>query len=139
MGAITNVILNTILDVVFGLWLGVAGIALSSSVASTIVVTFFAVRLARADPAFRLRPIGRVLALAIVASIVPAGIVAVIAWSGAVSGGLLVELAALAVFGVVGLGAFLGISAVVGLEEPVVLARSVWGLTKRGRSAPRAA
>ena len=138
-GGITNVIFNTILDVAFGAWIGVAGIALASSVASTIVVTFFAVRLAQADPAFRLRPIGRVLVLAIGASIVPAAVVAVIAWSGVVSGGLLVELAALVVFGVVGLGAFLGISAVIGLEEPVVLARSVWGVLNRGRRTPRAA
>ncbi len=44
-GGITNVTTNVILDVVFGAWLGVAGIALASSVSTTIVAVFFAWRL----------------------------------------------------------------------------------------------
>lgn len=137
-GGIINVIFNVTLDVAFGVWIGVAGIALSSAVASTIVVTFFAVRLSRADRAFRLGPIGRVLGLSLVASLVPAAIVAAIAWSGVVSGGLVIELIALGAFGVLGLGAYTLIAGVIGLEEPVVLARSVIGLLNRRRGAPPA-
>ena len=137
-GGITNVIFNVILDVVFGVWIGVAGIALSSAVASTIVVTFFAWRLSRDDQAFRLRPIGRVLGLSLVASALPAAIIAGIAWSGLVPAGLLAELVALAAFGVLGLAGFVLIAGLIGLEEPVVLTRAVMGVLNR-RRAPRPA
>jgi putative peptidoglycan lipid II flippase len=133
-GGIINVIFNVTLDVLFGLWIGVAGIALSSAVASTIVVTFFAWRLSRDDRAFDLRPIGRVLGLALAASVVPAVIVAAIAWSGAIPTNLIVELVALALFGVLGLGAFVLASRLVGLEEPMVLVRAVRGVVDRRRA-----
>lgn len=137
-GGIINVIFNVTLDVAFGLWIGVAGIALSSAVASTIVVTFFAWRLARDDRAFDLRPIARVLGLALAASVVPAVVVAVIAWSGAIPTNLIVELVALGLFGVLGLGGFVLGARVLGLEEPMVLVRAVRGVLDRRRAAQAA-
>ena len=127
-----------ILDVVFGAWLGVAGIALASSVSTTIVAVFFAWRLASVDRAFTLRPIGRVLGLSVPAAAVPTAIVAAIAWSGVVPNGLLVELVALGLFGLLGLGGFVLIARLVGLEEPLVLMRALRGVLDR-RRAPGAA
>ena len=137
-GGITNVTTNVILDVVFGAWLGVAGIALASSVSTTIVAVFFAWRLASVDRAFTLRPIGRVLGLAVSAAAVPVAIVAAIAWSGVVPSGLLVELLALGLFGLLGLGGFVLVARLVGLEEPLVLIRALRGVLDR-RRAPGAA
>ena len=137
-GGITNVTTNVVLDVVFGAWLGVAGIALASSVSTTIVAVFFAWRLASVDRAFTLRPIGRVLGLAVSAAAVPVAIVAAIAWSGVVPSGLLVELLALGLFGVLGLGGFVLVARLVGLEEPLVLMRALRGVLDR-RRAPGAA
>ena len=69
-GGIINVTTNVISDLVLGAWLGVPGIALASSVSTTIVTVFFAWRLAIADRSFALRPIGRALGLAIAASLI---------------------------------------------------------------------
>ena len=66
---IINVILNCTLDVVLGFSIGVAGIALSSSVTAIVVSTFKARQLAKREPAFRLRPLARYLAIASLASL----------------------------------------------------------------------
>ena len=47
-----NVVLNFVLDVALGAWLGVAGIALSSSVTSVLLTLFLAWRLELVEPAF---------------------------------------------------------------------------------------
>jgi putative peptidoglycan lipid II flippase len=139
IGGITNVVTNVSFDVLLGAWLGVAGIALASSVSTTIVTVFFAWRLAAVDRAFSVRPIARVLALAIAASAVPAAIVAGIVWSGLVPAGIGIELVALAAFGLFGIGGYLLVARLANLEEPMVLMRAVRGVVDRRRGAVPAA
>ena len=138
MGATINVVLNTIFDVVFGLWLGVAGVALSSSLTAGMVAVYFARRLARSDPDFKLRPIVRSAFLASVASAPAAIIVAALAWSGTYPQGTLPGLLTLAVVGTLGLASYVALASWFGLEEPRTVARVVLGRLRRRRSGAAA-
>jgi putative peptidoglycan lipid II flippase len=120
-GGAINVTLNFVFDVSFGALLGVAGIALSSSVATAIVAVFFARRLARTEQTFDLSAIARTIRLALVASLPGAAVIAAIAWSGIVPGSLIAELVALAAFGVVGLAVYAVLATAIGLEEARVM------------------
>ena len=102
-----NVCLNLILDVALGVWLGAAGVALSSSLTAILVLAFFSWRLSRSEEAFTLAPIFRTLLLSTLASLPVAVPIAVLSWSGIVPSGALVGLAALLVFGVVGILGYL--------------------------------
>jgi putative peptidoglycan lipid II flippase len=122
-GGVFSVVLNITLDVVLGVLLGVVGIALASSVTSIIVVVFFTWRLARAEATFDVRPLTRTLLLATLASL-PSGLVAAaIAWSGIIPTGTLVGLAALAIFGTLGLLGYAAMAQRLGLEEIGTLVR----------------
>jgi putative peptidoglycan lipid II flippase len=120
-GGTLNAVLNFILDVGFGLVLGVAGIALSSSVTSAIVLVFFAQRVARSERTFSVRAIGETTARATLASLPPALVIAGIAWSGVIPSGVLPGLVALTAFGILGLLGYLAIATRLGLEEPQLL------------------
>jgi putative peptidoglycan lipid II flippase len=122
-GAIVNVILNTIFDVVLGFTLGVAGVALSSSLTAGAVAVYFARQLASIEPAFALRPIARNLGLSFLASVPGAVPVAALAWTGTYPAGTLPGLLTLGLFGVFGLGSYIALARWLGLEEPRTLLR----------------
>ena len=93
---VMNVIMNVTLDVVLSAWLGVAGIALASSVTGSILVVFLAKRLARAEGDFPLRSLAQTTSRAVGAVALPAVALAAIAWSGIGRGGGLSDLVLLA-------------------------------------------
>jgi putative peptidoglycan lipid II flippase len=132
---ILNVILNLTLDVVLGLSIGVAGIALSSSVTAIIVSAFKARQLARREAAFRLRPLGRYLALAVLASLPGALLCGALAWTGVYPSGLIPGLLTLALYGAIGGATYLALASRLGLDEPKVLVGIVVDRIARRRSA----
>lgn len=135
-----NVILNVILDVVLGFPLGVAGIALSSSMTAVIVSIFKARQLAKREQAFRLRPLARYIALASVASLPGALTCGALSWAGLFPGGFLPGLATLALFGAVGVVTYVILATRLGLNEPRFLVGQVLNrITRRRPTAGRAA
>lgn len=129
-----NVILNCSLDVVLGLSLGVAGVAVSSSVTAVVVTMFKARRLAQREPEFRLRPLARHLAIASVASLPGALACGVLSWGGFFPGGFLPGLVTLAVFGSIGLITYVTLATRLGLNEPKFLVRQALNRITRRRS-----
>jgi putative peptidoglycan lipid II flippase len=124
-GGMLNVVLNIALDVAFGVWLGVAGVALSSSVTVTIVRIFFARRLARAEEGFKLRSLARTAAVATLGSLPPAIFAAALAWGGLVPPGILPGLLFLIAVSTLGLLAYAAIAAWLGLAEARMLLQLV--------------
>jgi putative peptidoglycan lipid II flippase len=123
-GATVNVILNTIFDVVLGLTLGVAGVALSSSLTAGAVAMYFARQLSIFEPEFVLRPIAKNLGLSVLAAIPGAVPVAAIAWTGTYPAGTLPGLFTLGLLGAFGLTVYFAFATWFGLDEPRVLARA---------------
>lgn len=120
-GGMLNVVLNIALDVAFGVCFGVAGVALASSVTTTIVLIFFARRLARAEEGLELRSLARTGAVATLASLPPAILAAALAWGGVVPPGILPGLLFLIAVGALGLLAYAAIAAWIGLAEARIL------------------
>lgn len=120
-GATLNVIVNTLLDVVLGFSIGVVGVALASSITSTLVLLYFARRLEASEPAFKIDPIARTFGQAVLASM-PATLAAgILFWSGFVvikDVGALVALTALGILG--GLG-YVASATLIGMDEPRTL------------------
>ena len=133
---ILSVFANLGLDVVLGLWLGAAGVALSSSLTALLVLTFFSWRLSRSEAAFKLAPIARTFLLAALASLPVAVSIAALCWPGLVPSGTLVGLAALLVFGILGFLGYLVIAVWLGLDEARAF-RQLWveWLARRRSSA----
>jgi putative peptidoglycan lipid II flippase len=133
-GGVANVCLNLLLDIVLGITLGAAGVALSSSLTAIVVLVFFAGRLARSEDDFVVAPITRTLLLAVAASLPVALPIALLCWLGAVPGGLVVGLLALFLFGTLGLLGYLLIATRLGLDEARALAQLIgeWYSHRRG-------
>lgn len=136
-GGIMNVALNLFLDVVLGLTLGAAGVALSSSLTAIVVLAFFSDRLARLESDFALGPIARTLLLAIAASIPGAIPIAIVSWSGAVPENLLLQVVVLAAFGALGLLSYLLIALLFGMEEARTVRQLAGRWMSRWRATPR--
>jgi putative peptidoglycan lipid II flippase len=109
-GGVLNVILNLALDVALGSTIGVAGIALSSSLTSTVVLLLFARRLGMAEPGFDPASIRRTLVRAGLAAAAIGAAVAVIAWSGWLPGDVGAGLLVLLAVGVAGSAAYAGLA-----------------------------
>jgi putative peptidoglycan lipid II flippase len=135
MAGCLNVVLNCTLDVVLGLSLGIAGIALASSVTAIVVSTFKARRLAQRESDFRLRPLVRSLGLAIAASAPATLVVGAVSWGGLIRPGLLEGLVILAIFGAFGMATYLVIATRLGLAEPRVIVSLVTKRLSRTRNA----
>jgi len=120
-GGTLGVIFNVALDVALGLWLGVAGVALATSVTSTIVLIFFARRVASAEEGLRLRPLVRCALIALTASLAPALVVMVVVWAGLVPSGFVPNLVCLVVVGALGPLVYAAIAARLGLGEVRIL------------------
>jgi putative peptidoglycan lipid II flippase len=132
-GAALNVILNTVFDIVLGLWLGVQGVALSSSLTAGAVAIFFARRLAGSDPDFSLRPSLRTLLLAATASTPGAIPLAALSWSGTYPSETIPGVLVLIVFGVIGVTSYVAVASWIGLGEPRALVRLILGRFSRMR------
>ena len=137
-GGMINVVLNIALDVALGVWLGVAGVALASSVTSTIVLIYFARRLARAETGLELRPLARAGAIATLASLPPAAIAAALAWGGFIPHGILPGVVFLAAVGTVGLLTYAVLAVWFGLAEARILLQFVRDrfVHRRGSAKP---
>ena len=115
--SVLNVALNLILNVVLGVLLGVVGVALGTTLVSIVMVVFFSHRLARAEPAFKPRVLGRTFARASLAILPSAIAFGIPIWAGVVAGDLATRLAILVVAGVAGLTSYYGIARRLGLHE----------------------
>ena len=138
-GGILNAALNLVLNVLLSIPFGVAGIGLSSSLATLIVLAMMAVILMRYEPGFRIAPIARVGGLALVASLVPGLPIGVLAWSTGSTGsfaadlGLLLAGAALGALGFVVVARLLGIDDVIAVVQAAT-ARARGLIGRRGAS-----
>lgn len=122
-GATLNVILNTFLDVVLGFTLGVVGVALASSIASTIVLIFFTRRLTTSETAFEPRPVARTLILAIVASLPVTLVAAALCWTELRPTDFVPGILALVGVAILGSLGYLATAIGLGMEEPRTLVR----------------
>lgn len=112
-----HVALNAILDVVFGIQLGIAGVALSSTVTVAVVVVYQGLRLRALEQDFRLGPVLRVTGLALRAAAVGGVPIAFLAWNGLLPSSGLLGLLSLAVIGVVGLVLYVVVARFIGPAE----------------------
>ena len=122
-GGIINVSVNLVLTVSLGMVMGIIGVALSTSITGVIIATFFSQRVRRLDDALVVRPVLRVLGLAIIASAPPTLVAAWLVWSRWEDLGTLPGLAVLAGIGMVGLASYVAIARAVRLMEPSLIVR----------------
>ena len=120
-----NAFLNAVFNVGLGLWIGVAGIALSTSLTVGLVQFIKAWRLGRLDEAFPLAALLIVSARSLAASLVVALPLTLIAWNLPPGLGLPRAFALLMGFATAGMVAYIGLSRLIGLEEPWIVARAL--------------
>lgn len=126
--AIANALSNIALNLILGRWLGVAGIALSTSITVAALLVFLTFRLARSEPDFDLDAIARVALRATIAGLIPGLLAATFAWSVGPGIGWPGNVAALIGAGAFGLVTYLVIASMLHLAEPMyVVRRSVAG------------
>lgn len=133
VGASLNVVLNFTLDIALGLSLGVIGVALATSVASALVVAFFAWRLTVSEAAFTLHPIARTMGLAVAASTPVTIAAAWLCWTGRAPSEVVPAFAVLTAIGILGIVGYLLAAAWLRMEEPRVLVRLAAEKLFRGR------
>ena len=121
VGGILNVILNLSLDVLLGIWLGVPGIALASSIAQGAVMFLFLVRLRSLD-GVQVRPLMRTLALALLSSAPISIVISALVWGGLVPANTLFAVLLLGVLGLLGVFGYLVTATLAGMEEPRAIA-----------------
>jgi putative peptidoglycan lipid II flippase len=126
--AVTNGALNLAFNIVLARLLGVAGVALSTSLTIMTTMSILIWRLSRVEPDFDTRAIVSVALRVLVASAIPAVVVGAIAW-GVVGSDFdaLASIGALAVLGLVGAAGYLAIAALLGLREPIDILGRVIG------------
>ena len=128
--AVLTAILNLGLNILLARQIGVAGIALSTSMTSLLVLIFLGWRLNSLEPGFHGRQVAGSWAKAIGASAVAAVPVAALAWSGAIppaSLSSLLWLAGLPLFGGV---VYLVAAAALRLTEPVEVLRAAVSIAR---------
>jgi putative peptidoglycan lipid II flippase len=129
-----NAILNISLNVVFGLWLGVAGVALSTSVTTLLLLLVLGERLARLDGDFKAFELIGLTGRALIASLVPGAVCALIAWGRPAPANVVVTLVALAGLAIAALASYVAVARAVGVHEPYAVVSSV-GRSVRSRWA----
>ncbi len=115
--------LNAVFNVGLGLLIGVAGIALSTSLTMGIVQFLKAWRLGALDRDFPLGAFMVVSARALAASLVVGLPIALLAWNAPHGIGTLPSLGILVVLSAVGMVAYIAVAWVIGLREPWTVAR----------------
>ena len=122
---ISNAILNALFNVGFGLAIGVAGVALSTSATVGIIQAIKARRLAAIDPGFPLAQVTDVLVRSVTASAIVAVPVAVIAWVVPVGLGTLPSLVLLTALSAAGMIGYVAVGRAIGLLEPIEVVRAI--------------
>lgn len=114
-----DVILNITLDFLLGLRIGVAGIALATSISATLVIGFLAWRLAGTTSGFSPMAVLRTGLRAGLAAAPAAAVVAWICWQGLIGRdtSFLLGLAWLALMGIVGVAGYALVARVIGPPE----------------------
>ena len=107
VGGILNVILNLSLDVLLGIWIGVPGIALASSISQGAVTFLFLVRLTGSEDNVQVRPLMRTLALALLSSAPICIVISALVWGGLVPANTLYAVLLLGVLGLLGVFGYL--------------------------------
>lgn len=120
-----NAVLNAVFNVGLGLVIGIAGIALSTSLTVGLVQFIKAWRLGSLDEAFPLSDLLIVSARSLVASVVVAAPIALVAWNLPHGLGLPTALAVLAGLAAAGMVGYIAIGRLIGLNEPWVVARTL--------------
>jgi putative peptidoglycan lipid II flippase len=123
--AVLNAILNLVLNLAFGAVLGVAGVALSTSLTGWLLTIVLAWRLHALEPGFDLDAIRAVAARAIAASVVASIPFAWLAWFVRPRLDPIGQFELLAASTMVGAVAYLFLARLVGLREPWVVSRAL--------------
>jgi putative peptidoglycan lipid II flippase len=132
VGGILNVALNLTLDVLLGVWLGVPGIALASSIAQGVVMFLFLVRL-RSRDGVQVRPLMRTLGLAFLSSAPISIVIGALVWGGLVPANTSFAVLLLGVLGLLGVFGYLVTARLAGMEEPRAISMLVTRrLVRRG-------
>ncbi len=121
---ICNAILNVVLNLTFGRVLGVAGIALSSSVTLAIVLVFLAWRVP-SDEGFHGSELVRAGARALAASLVPGVPIAALIWSMPLNGDAVGHVLVAVSCTMIGAVGYVVAAEQVGLPEPGIILRSL--------------
>ena len=131
--AILNAVLNLGLNLALAPVIGVAGVALSTSLTLTIAVLFLAWRLAVNEPGFDARSLGAVVLKSAIATAAAAIPIAYLAWGGLVSGALPAGVAWIAGLALAGSAVHLVGAAALGFREPGTVLAAVFGAVRRRR------
>ena len=122
---ILNAILNAFFDVGLGLTLGIAGVALSTSLTVGLIQFLKAWRLGQLDEAFPLADMLLVSARSLGASLCVAIPVAIVAWTLPYGLGLSVALALLVALATAGMIGYIAVARLIGMDEPWIVARTL--------------
>jgi len=117
--------MNAVLNVGFGMWIGVAGVALSTSVTMGVIQIIKAWRLGTIEETFPLGGLLVVSARASVASLVVAAPIALVSWNLPHGMGFAGAIALLIVLSSVGMIGYLIVGKLIGLDEPWIVARTM--------------
>lgn len=120
-----DAILNAVFNVGLGLAIGIAGIALSTSLTMGVVQFIKAWRLGSLEEAFPLAALLVLSVRSVVASLVVAVPIALIAWNVPHGLGLLTALALLVGLATAGMGGYVAVGRLIGLDEPWIVARTL--------------
>jgi peptidoglycan biosynthesis protein MviN/MurJ (putative lipid II flippase) len=120
-----DAILNAVFNVGLGLVIGVAGIAVASSLTMGLIQFIKAWRLGKLEEAFPLADVLIVSARALLASLIVAAPIALIAWTLPHGLGLPLALALLSGLAAAGMVAYVGVARLIGLDQPWVVARTL--------------
>lgn len=132
-----DAILNAVFNVGLGLAIGVAGVALSTSITTGVIQFIKAWRLGSLEEGFPLAALLVVSGRSLVASLVVAVPTALIAWSLPHGIGLPAAFAVLFGLATAGLIGYVGVSRLIGLNEPWIVARMLLRAPLRLRPGAR--
>lgn len=134
---ILNAVLNLVFNVSLGLMIGVAGVALSTSLTMGIVEFIKAWRLGTIEATFRLGGLMIVSGKALVASGIVAMPIALLSWMLPIELGVVIDLAILVVMAMAGMAGYIVIARILGLHEPATVARTLLRAPLRLRGGGR--
>ncbi len=120
-----RLVLNAALNLALGALLGVAGIALSTSVTSLVLLMWLGWNVRRLEPTFAARPILGMGTRVLIASLIPGIPIALLAWSMAPVGSVLLALGLLVGFSAVGAIGYVVGAWVMGVVETGTILRAV--------------
>jgi putative peptidoglycan lipid II flippase len=110
--------LNLLFNLLFGRLIGVAGVALSTSMTAGLIVLVMAYSLSRREADFELGPLARVARTATIASLLPGIPIGLLVWLLPPPSGFALQLALLVGLTGAGLAAYLVLAGRLGLDEP---------------------